>query len=1147
MPGATTPSTQGNRVLPDPASPPPTRSPPAPVGRLAHFFAELRRRRVFTFTAGYIVTAWVGIEVASVVLQAFDAPKYVLQWLIIVTVALAPAAMVLAWFFDLTRKGLVLTGDVDSKDAHPAEPVGTVEGTSTADAAVASPADGAPEGTLPSPVESAERRLVTVLQCSLAAAGAADDERLAEQFRADIPTIARRFAEIVDGVEGYLLPTEGEIFTGYFGVGIDHEDDALRAVVAAQRMLHHVSELNAAASAAGALRLEASAGLHCGFAIVEERRDRAVEQWVSNVGQTQNTAAALQLEAAAGEIRISRDVQSLLLGRIACETAGTQRLPGFPESVPVYRVPATAPLEPAHAFGGAMIGRERELALLEQRWEAALEARGTVLQVRSEAGMGKTRLVARLREVVEQSGAARVVALQFTAFHAHSPLYPVLRQIEKAVPALAAQPSASAREQALREWLAAQGVHEPELPRILAEVLLGAVQSDAPQVEPTKQKELLLRALLRILLRDAARQPVLLLVEDLQWADPTSLELLALLAGEVSSLAALLLMTTRPGFRAPWLEQSHVQVVSLDRLNHAQSHAIVTAIDRQGVVDETLAEAIVAKADGVPLFVEELTRSVLEAAERNTLSGAKDRLTIPNTLQESLAARIQHLGPAKALLQLAATIGRESSVSRLQAASGLEPARVQELMQKLVDRELMHRRGLAADASYVFRHALIQEAAYGSMLKSRREECHLLVAAALENDTTGVAHADEVLAYHYGAATPTVEHQRKAIEHWLAAAQVAGRRSANLEADHFLDSALQQVERLPAGDERDVTELRLQAQRIPVQVALHGYSSPQKAQTSRRALELCEKVRDFDLRFMALFSLCIFDMVGGRHVDSHETARRLAALDAENGGALAVETEMLLGLTLFFLGRFTESEPHLLASIAAYDRERHGAHAYRFGQDPEVVALSYLTWLLFCRGDAARRIEAECRAIERARNLRHPNSLGFALAWAGWSRIFLEDHAGLEEIAAELSQLGTQYGLSSFAVQGLVLEALRRCRLGEREALATLEHGLALWRGIGSHCFQPCWGAQFARACLDAGNLALAEQALARAAADTESTGERWAEADLHRVQARLALAQGDSDRAAGELARAREIASAQQAWGWYVAAERDGAELAAH
>ena len=1120
------------------ASPPSTHSLPAPVGRLVHFIGELRRRRVFTFTAGYVVTAWIGIEVASVVLQAFDVPKHVLQWLIIAAVALAPGAMVLAWFFDLTRKGLVLTDEVDWKPE---------QGTDTVASAETALESAAPEAALESPVESAERRLVTVLQCSLAPLGAMDDERVAERFRAHIPAIVRRFAEIVDDVEGYLLPTEGEIFTAYFGVGVDHEDDALRAVVAAQRMLQHVAELNVGANGAETLRLEASAGLHCGFAIVEERRDRPVEQWVSNIGQAQNTASALQLEAATGEIRISRDAQSLLLGRIACEAAGTQRLPGLAESVPVYRVPVTAPLEPTHTSGGAMIGRERELALLEQRWEAALETRGSVLQVRSEAGMGKTRLVARLREVVEQSGTARVVALQFTAFHAHSPLYPVLRQIEKAVPAFAAQPSAAAREQALRDWLAAQGVHEPELPRILAEMLPGAVQSDAPQVEPTKQKELLLRALLRILLRDAERAPVLLLVEDLHWADPTSLELLALLAGEVSSLAALLLMTTRPGFRAAWLEQSHVQVVSLDRLNHAQSHAIVTAIDRQGVIGETLAEAIVAKADGVPLFIEELTRSVLEAAERSSLSGAKDPLTIPNTLQESLAARIQHLGPARALLQLAATIGRESGMSLLQAASGLEPARVQDLMQQLVDRELMHRRGLATDASYVFRHALIQEAAYGSMLKSRREECHLLVAEALKNDTSGTAHADEVLAYHYGAATPTVAHQREAIEHWLAAAQVAGRRSANLEADHFLDSALQQVERLPAADERDVLELRLQAQRIPVQVALHGYSSPQMAQTSRRALELCERVRDFDLRFMALFSLCVFDMVGGRHVDSHETARRLAALDAENGGALAVETEMLLGLTLFFLGRFAESEPHLLACVAAYDREQHGAHAYRFGQDPEVVALSYLTWLLFCRGENERRIEAERRALERARDLRHPNSLGFALAWAGWSKIFVEDHDGLGEIAAELSQLGTQYGLSSFAVQGLVLEALRKCRLGERDALVALEQGLALWRGIGSRCFQPCWDAQFARACIDAGNLLLAEQALARAAADTASTGERWSEADLHRVQARLALARNDGRRAAEEITHAREIAAAQQAWGWYFAAERDGAQIVAH
>jgi tetratricopeptide (TPR) repeat protein len=1108
--------------------PSPPRPQPAVIGRLAHFFSELRRRRVFTFTAGYVVTAWVGIEAASVIVQSFDAPLWIMQWLIIAAVALAPVAMVLAWFFDLTRKGIVRTEEIP----EPAAAAADVETPAPPELPAAAP-----------PVESAERRLVTVLQCAVAPPGAGEDERIAERFRAEIPAIAQRFEEIVDSVEGYLLPTEGELFTAYFGVRAAHEDDALRAAVAAQGMLRHIEGLNARPEASP-LRLGASAGLHCGFAIVEERRDRPVEQWISNVGQTQNGAAALQLAAADGEIRLSRDVHSLLLGRIPCDPAGEQALPGTAGLAAVYRISSLAPLEPQATVRGEMIGRDRELALLEERWEAAVEGHGSVVLVRSEPGMGKTRLVARLRERVEEAARPRLVGLQFSAYHAHSPLHPVLRQVEQAIPGLGTLQTAAEREQVLQAWLAGRGVRGAELPRILSEMLTGAVGPDATHVEPGKQKELLLGALRQILLGDA-QQPVLILAEDLHWADPTSLELLALLAGEVHATRALLLMTTRPGFRAPWLEQSHVQVVSLGRLNRAQSHAIVTLIDRKGVIDDALAESIVAKADGVPLFVEELTRSVLEAAERKVLSGAKDALTIPNTLQESLAARIQHLGPAKPLLQLAATIGRESSLARLQATADVEPERVEELMQQLVDRELVGRRGLGDGTSYVFRHALIQDAAYASMLKSKREECHLRVAQAMEREQAGGGQGDEVIAHHYAEAAPTVEHQCNAIARWLAAAQSAARRSSNIEADHFLDSALRQLGRLPAGDEREVTELRLLAQRIPVLVALHGYSSPQMEQTSRRAIELCERVRDFELRYLALFSVCIFDMVGGRHHDSHATARRLATLDAENGGTLLVETEMLLGLTLFFLGRFVEAEPHLLACIDAYDRAQHGAHAYRYGQDPQVVALCYLTWLLFCRGDEARRVEAERRAVEQARSLGHPNTLGFALAWAGWSRIFTGEHAGLAEIAAELGQLGAQYGLSSFAVQGLLLESLREVRAGKPEARAAVEQGIAAWRGIGSRCFQPCWDTQLARACLDAGDTARAAEALARAAADTESTGERWSEADLHRALARLALARGDEALAEQEIERAKAVASAQQAWGWYGAAERDAAGIA--
>jgi class 3 adenylate cyclase len=1116
-------------------------------GRVAHFFAELRRRRVFTFAAGYIVTAWVGIEVASVVLQAFEAPHRILQMLIIAVVALAPVAMVLAWFYDLTWHGLVYTDKKDWQEASAAaSAAASAEG-----AALEAPAtqDDAAVVDAAAMRGFAERRLVTVLRCSVTTLGDEGSDQQAERFRAAMPDIAQRFAEIVDGVEGHLLPNEGEVFTAYFGVRVAHEDDALRAVIAAQRMLRHVADANSAASGPAALRIGIGAGLHSGFAIVEELPGRGIEHWVSNIGPTVNTAAALQLAAADGEIRLSQQARAMLHERIQCEVAGQQPLPGVAGPVSVFRVVGTdvAPLASSAAFQGKMIGREQELALLGEKWEAARDGQGGVMLLRGEAGMGKTRLVARFRETVAGQDDARTIALQCSAYHAHSPLFPVLRYVEQSVPGYSALDDTPVRQRKLATWLAAQGVHEPELPQILSEMLSRDLQAGGSRIEPGKQKELLLQALLRILLKGAQERSLFLLVEDLHWADPTSLELLGLLVGQVPALRVLLLLTTRPGFRAPWTDQSDVQVVSVNRLNRTQSRAIVAAIDRDGVISDPVTEAIVLKADGVPLFVEELARSVAEGARRNLLAGTRDPLTIPNTLQESLAARIQHLGPARALLQVASAIGRESDLSLLQATAGLPAARVEELMDQLIDRELVQRRGVGADTQYVFRHALIQEAAYASMLKSRREECHLAVAQAMEGGAVRATRDDELLAYHYGAAEATPEHARRSIGHWLAAAQAAARRSANLEADHFLDSALRQLSRLPEGNERNETELQVQARRIPVLVALHGYSSEQMAQTSRRALELCDSVRDFALRFMALFSVCIFDMVGGRHRESRESALKLARLDAENGGGLAVETEMLLGLTGFFLGDLEDAEPHLRASIAAYDRETHGGHGYLYGQDPEIVSMSYLSWLLFCRGETAELATLETRLLERAHSLGHPNSLGFALAWTGWLRVFAGDHRDLADVAAELGKLGSEYGLNSFAVQSHALEALRQCRLGNHEAgLVALEQSLNAWRGIGSRCFQVCWDVQFARACLDAHQPARAGEILARAAAAMEATDERWSESDLHRCLARLALHTGEAPTAMAHLRVALESAERQRAWGWYLAAACDAAELLA-
>jgi tetratricopeptide (TPR) repeat protein len=254
---------------------------------------------------------------------------------------------------------------------------------------------------------------------------------------------------------------------------------------------------------------------------------------------------------------------------------------------------------------------------------------------------------------------------------------------------------------------------------------------------------------------------------------------------------------------------------------------------------------------------------------------------------------------------------------------------------------------------------------------------------------------------------------------------------------------------------------------------------------------------------------------------------------------------MLLGLSHFFLGRLADAETHLLASVAAYDRAQHGAHAYRFGQDPEIVASSYLSWVFFCRGDEVRRVANERRTLERARSLGHPNSLGFALAWAGWSRVFADDLRGLEDITRELGALSGEYGLSSFVVQAKVLAALRQGRSeGAAGALAALERGVDAWRSIGSRCFQICWDVQLARACLAAGQPARAAEILGRAEAALEATDERWSESDLHRCRAQVESAQGRREAALACLDRAREVAARSGAWGWYIGAACDTAEL---
>jgi tetratricopeptide (TPR) repeat protein len=522
------------------------------------------------------------------------------------------------------------------------------------------------------------------------------------------------------------------------------------------------------------------------------------------------------------------------------------------------------------------------------------------------------------------------------------------------------------------------------------------------------------------------------------------------------------------------------------------------------------------------------------------------QLDIPNSLQESLAARVHDLGRAGSLLHLGATMGREFSHAWLAAASELSPAQLSECLAELADREILFKRGVGDSVTYAFKHALIRDAVYNSMLPSRRRECHLAVARVLENRFPVQAErSPELLAQHYSASEHTPENLHKALEYWLKAAANAAPRSANIEADHFLNRALADLRRMPKGEERDLFEVAIQSKRIPLLGALHGYGSTQMREASERALALMEVVEDFEVQFMALFSVCVFYMVGGQHNRSFEAAEKIAAICENQPVAYRLEAHMLLGLNYFFQGELAQAKENLQEAIALYDRDQHGGEAYLLGQDPEIVAMAYLGWVYAVSGEFDQ-LPAHCEALlERADSLGHPNSSGYALTFTAWARIYVGDIDKIGELLDKLESMSEKYGLGWSSIQVGILRAFLRChRERDPKGLEDFEQALSAWRSIGSQCFIARWDTYYALASLEAGELERVAEAIARAEGEIEVSEEFWVQSEIPRCRGRLAAATGEEELAHTSFQHSLSLAARRQAWGLNLVTACDYAEF---
>ena len=688
---------------------------------------------------------------------------------------------------------LVWTGgtDVSPRTTLPTPQPGTPPGTADVQLTPTLPVPAAP----PSP--DAERRQLTVLFCDLVDSTVLASQLDPEDLRAVVRAYQATCAEVIQRFDGHIAQYLGDGLLVYFGYPQAHEDEVQRAVRSGLGMVEAVGTLNTRLEREYGVRLAVRLGIHTGLVVVGEVGSGGRQEQLA-LGETPNIAARLQGLAAPDTVVISAATAHLIHGYFVCQPLGAQALKGLTQPLQVYRVlqesGAQTRLDVATARGlTPLVGREEEVGLLHRRWDQAAAGTGQVVLLSGEAGIGKSRLVQVLKEHITSEPHTRI-EWRGSPSHQQSALSPVIDHLQRLLRGHHDAPPAE-QLRALEAALTASGVALSEAVPLLAALLsLPLPDSYAPlTLTPQRQRQKTLQTLLAWLYAEAQQQPVLLIVEDLHWVDPSTLELLSLLIDQCAPIRLCLVLTARPEFHPPWAMVAHLTTLTLRRLAPAEVGRLVAHVVGDKALPPAVLQELVRKTDGVPLFVEELTKTVLESGlleeqeDHYALHGPLPSLAIPATLHDALLARLDRLAAAKVVAQLGATIGRTFAYDVVQTVAPLDAATLQGALAQLVEAEVVTQRGLPPQATYTFKHALIQDAAYESLLRSTRQQYHQRIAQVLAERFPETAEMQpEVVAQHYAAAGLHAE----ALPYWQRAGQRALERSAYRETVASLEKGL---------------------------------------------------------------------------------------------------------------------------------------------------------------------------------------------------------------------------------------------------------------------------------------------------------------------------------------------------------------------
>jgi class 3 adenylate cyclase/tetratricopeptide (TPR) repeat protein len=964
------------------------------------------------------------------------------------------------------------------------------------------------------PVE-AERRQLTVLFCDLVGSTELSARLDPEDLREVIGTYQAACAEAVVCFEGYVARFLGDGVLAYFGYPQAHEDDAERGVRAGLALVEVIPQLAARINE----RLQVRVSVATGPVVVGDLISRQSADTDSVIGETPNLAARLQALAKPGTVVISQMTRRLVGGLFELDNLGPQRLKGFAEPLAVWRV--AGEIRGGGRFNARhpasltpLVGREEEISLLLRRWQQAKGGEGQVFLLSGEPGIGKSRLVHELRARLE--GEPHIpLFYQCSPYHTTSSLHPLIEQLGRAAGFERDDPPEAKLDKL--EALLARGTEklDPAVPLVAA--VLGVpteARYSLPDLTPQRQKHLTLEALVDQLEGLSAAQSVLLVYEDVHWIDPTTQELLALAIERTQRLPVLLLITFRPEFNPPWTGQPHVSALSLSRLGRCDGTAMVERVVGAKILPAEVSAEIVAKTDGIPLFVEELTKQMLEsghltdAGDRYELTGPLPPLAIPASLHDSLLARLDRLAPAKDVAQIGAAIGREFSHALLAAVADRPESELQDALDRLVSSELVFRRGTPPEATYSFKHALVRDAAYETLLKSRRQQLHARIAAVLEERWPQTQELQpELLARHYAGAGLAAQ----AVRYWGRAAERAIGRFANLEAIAHCDEAVAQLRTMPLSAERVLAELEVQLSKGVAVRACRGYSVPESEQVFLRACELCEELDDRVRLVHALRGLFGSYYVAARWSDAAQVVDRIcaAAEGIEDRVALCIRWT-IDGAARLFCGEPAEAVARLREALHRYDEDDRETHIRLTGHEMASLIRFHLAiaeWLVGLSEGAARTAE---EAVAITRCVTQPFSLAQALGNSALLCMLSRDWDAAEALAADTIEVSVHHGIPDYIAFGGMLAGTAIAARGDATKGAALaRQGMAELRRTGWQCFVPILLVHLAAALGASGEADAALETASEALRMIRASGELTWEAEALRVLGGVKLATG--------------------------------------